>query len=58
MIVYDPVYDISVVVVGKCTRAGAGDLALRADLLTKLGAAGYDKAVRNTARTVPSTPAP
>jgi hypothetical protein len=54
VILYDPVYDVSVVSLAKAGRADVGNLALRADLLTKLGAAGYDKAVGFSARPVPT----
>jgi CubicO group peptidase (beta-lactamase class C family) len=54
-VVYDPVYDVSVVALASSDRVAVGDLALRALLLTKLGAAGYDKAVGFTAQPVPTT---
>jgi D-alanyl-D-alanine carboxypeptidase len=55
VVVYDPVYDISVVAVAGADPGDLGDLAGRAVLLTELGPAGYDKTVGFTARPVPTT---
>ena len=55
VIVYDPAHDVSVVAVARARPLDVGNLGLRADLLTTLGADGYDRAVGFAARPVPTT---
>ena len=55
VVVYDPVYDISVVALAGSDGVDLRDLAGRAVLLTQLGPAGYDKTVGFTAHLVPTT---
>ena len=45
VVVYDPVYDISVAVLARSGTVDVEDLAPAADLLTKVGKAVYDKTV-------------
>jgi D-alanyl-D-alanine carboxypeptidase len=55
VVLYDPAYDVSVVALATSDRVDVAGLALRADLLSKLGRAGYDKTVGFTAHLTPTT---
>jgi hypothetical protein len=55
VVVYDPVYDIGVAVVARSETVDVEDLALRSDLLAKVGKAVYDKTVGFTPRTTSTT---
>jgi len=55
VVLYEPVYDLSVSVLANSANVDVENLALRADLLTKVGKAVYDRTVGFTPQTTPAT---